>query len=123
MRRRTLAVAPFTAAVAVVALVACASPTLPLPPPEPPTMLRGTDADHIDLVALCGAAEPSALIIVINTNTTVPASEQVRGTFTDATCGSWEVPNMYAHNGDVLNIMQEFGTDTSAALTVEVRVP
>jgi hypothetical protein len=123
MRRRTLAVAPFTAAVAALAVLACASPTLPLPPPEPPTMLQGQDLDHINLVAGCGAAEPSALIIVVNTNTSVPSGEQVRGTFADATCGSWQVPNVFAHNGDVLNIQQEFGSETSTVLTIQVRVP
>jgi hypothetical protein len=117
-----LAVAPFTAAVALVA--ACASPTLPLPPPSPPTMLQGEDGDHIDLDAPCGGAEPSALIIVINTNTSIPSTEdQVRGTFTDPTCGSWHLSNVYAHNGDVLNITQQFGSATSQVLTLQVRVP
>jgi hypothetical protein len=121
MLRRTLAVGTFTAALALIA--ACASPTLPLPPPTPPTMVQGEDADHINLFAPCGGAEPSALIVVINTNTSVPSDEQVRGVFADASCGSWQILNVYAHNGDVLNIQQQFGSDVSSVLSTQVRVP
>jgi hypothetical protein len=79
---------------------------------------------HINLVAPCGSAEPGALIIVINTNTNIPPTEdQVRGTFADVTCGSWKVMNVYAQNGDVLDITQQFGSEASQVLTVQVQVP
>jgi hypothetical protein len=110
---------PFIAA--LVAVVACASPTLPLPPPDVPTMLHGPDADHIELIGACGTAEPSATIVVINLN--APNDLAVSGAIADANCGSWDVPSVYAHNGDVINVTQQFGSAVSSQLTLRVRVP
>ncbi len=119
MLRRKLVVVPLAAG--LVSFVACASPTLPLPPPDAPTILPGADADHIELEGACGTAEPSAVIVVINSN--APNELAVSGTIADSTCGSWTVPNVYAHNGDVLNITQQFESAVSSELTLRVRIP
>ncbi len=113
MLRRLLAVGP------VVALaLACASPTLPLPPPEAPTVAPGVDADHVRLSVPCGGAETNALIVIVNTNTSVPNDEAVSGSRADG-CGAWDA-TVYAHAGDYLSITQEFGTTRSQPTTIQV---
>ncbi len=111
-----------TAVVAIAWAPGCASPTLPLPPPEEPTLSSGEDGDHVNLSAPCGGAEPSAEVIVLNTNPTVANDEALTGTVAD-TCGAWEVLNVFAHEGDVLQITQTFGGVTSGADLVEVGTP
>jgi hypothetical protein len=112
MLRRTVAVA-FSAGV-----LACVSPTLPLPPPEAPTLTPGSDADHIKLVSPCGGAEANAIIIVVNTNTAVPGDMAVSGAIANA-CGAWDTI-VFAHSHDVLDITQEFGTQRSPPTTILV---
>jgi hypothetical protein len=114
MLRRVLAVAPLTA---LVLALGCASPTLPLPPPEIPTVGTGSDADHVLLTAGCGGAEGGAQIIVENYN--APGLEQIRGA--NATgCGSWQA-EIWAHKGDSLTITQSVGAETSQSATMQVR--
>jgi hypothetical protein len=113
MLRRLLAVGP-----AVVLALACASPTLPLPPPMVPTIAPGTDADHVKLSAPCGGAEANSLIVIVNTDGTVPNDQAVSGSRADA-CGSWDA-TVFAHGGDYLEITQEFGTMRSQAVVVPV---
>jgi hypothetical protein len=107
---------------AVVAGSGCASPTLPLPPPAEPTIEAGSDADHVALIsATSGGAEANALIVIENENPTL-TGDQV-GVVTRAdNVGRWQA-QVYAHNGDVLAIWQEFGTTSSPAETVQVNVP
>jgi hypothetical protein len=107
---------------AIACVVACASPTLPLPPPEAPTISRGVDADHVTLRASCGSAEASAIVIVVNTNPAVANDQAVTGTIADS-CGAWDVPSVFAHNGDVLSITQQFGAMISNGQIVQVQVP
>jgi hypothetical protein len=116
MLRRLLAVGPFVALV-----VACASPTLPLPPPEEPTVSPGLDADHIVLAVGCGGAEAGALIVIVNTNTAVPGGEAVGGAVV-SDCGGWET-TVFAHEGDFLDITQEIGTERSQPLVLQVVLP
>jgi hypothetical protein len=99
--------------------VACASPTLPLPPPDAPTLERGTDVDHVKLVVGCGGAEPNAIIVVFNTNPNVSGDLAVSGARASG-CGAWDVL-AYAHPGDVLDITQVFGDVRSLPVTVLVR--
>ncbi len=99
--------------------VACASPTLPLPPPEDPTVGPGPDADHVKLAVPCGGADPSALIVIVNQNPTVPGDEAVTGAIVSA-CGSWDA-TAYAHSGDYLDITQEIGTERSQPLVIQVQ--
>ena len=112
MLRRALAVAPLL----LVLVLACASPTLPLPPPEIPTVGMGTDANHVKLTATCGGAEGGALIVVVNN--VAPAGQQVGGGYATA-CGSWEA-EIWAHKGDALEITQEVGGQSSQQTTMQV---
>ncbi|HEY3819000.1 MAG TPA: hypothetical protein VGL81_17645 [Polyangiaceae bacterium] len=113
MVRRILAVGILGALVC-----ACASPTLPLPPPEDPTIGPGPDADHITLSVPCGGADPAALIVIVNENPAVPDNEAVSGAVV-SNCGSWDATT-YAHSGDVLDITQEVGTVRSQPLVFQV---
>jgi hypothetical protein len=103
----------------VVAGVACASPTLPLPPPEIPTIGPGSDADHVKLSSPCGGAEPDVDILVTNENTNLPISDQIGATRSD-NCGSWSL-DAYAHKGDYLDVEQISGGQTSTALRVQIQ--
>jgi hypothetical protein len=97
----------------------CASPTLPLPPPEEPLIGAGTDADHVKLAVPCGGATPGAVIVIINTNNTVPPDQAVSGSLVTA-CGAWDA-TVYAHTGDFLTITQEIGAERSQPTVVEVQ--
>jgi hypothetical protein len=115
MVRRLLAVP------AVVVAFACASPTLPLPPPAAPELGQAPDADHVQLVAACGGAEPGVIIVIINNSSDVPNDEAVGGARTDG-CGAWDA-TVYAHAGDFLDITQELGTQDSQTLVWQVPAP
>jgi hypothetical protein len=114
MVRRALA-----AALLGIALAAggCASPTLPLPPPEVPSVSKGSDADHVTLTSSCGGAEDGALIVVINYS--APPEDQVGGAFATS-CGSWQA-SVWAHKGDTLTITQQYGGQDSQSTTVQVQ--
>jgi len=114
MLRRALAALPF-----VMLVLACASPTLPLPPPETPTIGPGPDANHVQLSDPCGGADNDAVIIVVNANPNVSNANAVSGTRADG-CGAWQVA-VYAHKGDVLEVTQQSGANLSQ--TLEVMVP
>jgi hypothetical protein len=116
MLRRLLAVGRLVAPLALA--MACASPTLPLPPPGAPTQESGPDADHIRLVAACGSAEPDALIAIRN-NSNPPNQAGVLVVANG--CGAWDAPSVLAHRGDVLEITQQFGDLLSQAISVQVR--
>lgn len=104
---------------AVVALmVACLSPTLPLPPPTPPTVFVGTEPGTFRLQSEAGAL-PNALIVVINRNEALPRNERVEATLADER-GSWDLV-VKASVGDVLDISQEDGSTRSPTTTVQVR--
>jgi hypothetical protein len=117
MVRRVFAVVCVAASVALGA--ACASPTLPLPPPEVPTIGPGSDADHVVLSSPCGGAEPNVDVLVTNTTPTVPTSDVVTATRADG-CGSWNL-QVYAHKNDVLDVQQISGEETSTSVSVQVQ--
>jgi hypothetical protein len=106
-------------AVFVTAALACASPTLPLPPPLVPTQGLGPDANHVRLSAPCGSVEPNAVIIILNENPSLPGDQAVSGSLAN-NCGQWDAV-VYAHKGDVLQITQEQGTAASPPTVVQVR--
>jgi hypothetical protein len=112
-------------AVAIVAMAAgspgCESPTLPLPPPAVPGVAPGPDANHVRLFATCGGAEPNAVIVIVNTNASVPPDEAVGGSIANG-CGAWDAL-VYAHVGDYLQITQEYGTTRSTPIDVQVLTP
>jgi hypothetical protein len=114
MVRRLLAVCP-----ALVLALACASPTLPLPPPVAPELGTPPDADHVHLVATCGGAEPGAVILIINNSPSVPDDQSVGGSRADG-CGAWDA-TVYAHSGDFLDITQELGSESSQTLVYQVQ--
>jgi hypothetical protein len=102
---------------ALLCAAACASPTLPLPPPTIPMQSAGVDADHITLSSPCGGAEADALIIIINRSQ--PPDRAVGGSEAND-CGAWDA-SVLAHSGDVLNISQESGDNSSTATVYTVR--
>jgi hypothetical protein len=119
MVRGLLSAGPLVGLVALVVLAgACASPTLPLPPPETPDLTPGVDTDHVTLSGGCNSAEPDAVIVIINTNTSVPDDQAVSGSVVGS-CGSWDA-SVFAHDGDVLEITQEVGTQRSQPLELQV---
>jgi len=115
MLRRVLAVAPL---VSLVLVLACASPTLPLPPPELPHVGMGADADHVLLTATCGGAEGGATIIILNVSGSAPANDP-GGLAVATSCGSWQAA-VWAHKGDELTIYQDVGGQSSQTTTMQV---
>lgn len=108
----------FVACVAA-CLCACESPTLPLPPPDAPVIVPGTDADHVELRAACSGAVPNAIMIIINTNPDVANDLAVTGSRA-SNCGSWDA-TVYAHSNDTLQITQQVGDQASTAVLVTVQ--
>lgn len=105
-------------ALAAAVVVACTSPTLPLPPPTTPTITTGSEPDTVHLASVQGA-EPNALIIVINRDTVLPKNKRVSGTIADEV-GSWDL-DVAAKPGDVLDISQESGATRSPTISITVR--
>lgn len=97
---------------------ACVSPTLPLPPPATPEVTEGVDADHVQLSSGCGGVENGADVEIINTNPNVPSPE-VGVVALASACGAWST-QVYAHTGDVLDVMQQYAGQTSPPITVQV---
>jgi hypothetical protein len=100
-----------------VCLVACASPTLPLPPPEEPVISPSPQAGYVHLHS-SGGAEPNAIIVIVNEDTNVPLEERVTGSEADGT-GSWDA-EVFASTGDVLDVSEEYGDAKSAPTQVTV---
>jgi hypothetical protein len=96
--------------------IACASPTLPLPPPEIPVQSVGPDADHIHLAG--AGAEPNGTIIVKNLNPMVPNDEAISGGNV-GTYGQWDC-TVYAHAHDSLEIWEELGDTRSTPIEYTV---
>lgn len=105
-------------ALALLLGVACASPTLPLPPPTAPTITLGAQPGTVRLTSTQGA-EPNAVIIVINRNADLPRDKRVSGTIADER-GNWDV-EVFATSGDALDITQDNGSARSPVTTVTVR--
>ncbi|HEX3769433.1 MAG TPA: hypothetical protein VHV30_01150 [Polyangiaceae bacterium] len=98
---------------------ACASPTLPLPPPELPTQSAGVDADHITLSAGCGSVENGAVVVIINQSPQVAGDKAVSGALASS-CGQWDA-SVFAHSGDLLEVTQLAGTQSSPSAAFQVR--
>jgi hypothetical protein len=112
MYRRSLAVGPLVAI-----LTSCASPTLPLPPPEEISVGVGADTDHVKLTGLCGGTPRSVAIVVINkggSNVPVPLDEAVGGALTDPACGKWDA-TVFGHTGDLLEVTYDENGEVSQA--------
>ncbi len=100
---------------------ACASPTLPLPPPGYPSLAGGADPYHVVLASACGGVEPWAIVVIINENAALPSNERGSVAFADG-CGAWGA-TVYAQNGDWLEIWQESDTSRSSSVAVPVNLP
>jgi hypothetical protein len=112
--------APVAVAFAALCAFACESPTLPLPPPEAPMQAPGVDADHVQLTASCGGAQPGANIFIINQTIENTAPDKAVGGSIANPCGAWDA-TVFAHTGDVLLISQESGTQASESISYKVR--
>jgi hypothetical protein len=118
MLRRRFGAISVAAAFALVGVVSCASPTLPLPPPAIPTIEAGAVLGHYHLTSVRGA-EANAIIVIVNRNPAVPGDARVFGSEADAN-GTWDA-DIVATQGDVVDITQEYGTTRSASTTVTIR--
>ncbi|MGO9835159.1 MAG: hypothetical protein ACLP1X_13180 [Polyangiaceae bacterium] len=118
MSRRWLAAATFVALV-----LACASPTLPLPPPEAPSV-EVVDAEHVTLTAGCGGALALAYISILNQGPNGngdPTDGGQYGSIAQATsCGSWSI-TVFARANDTLVITQSSDNVTSLPTDVLVQ--
>ncbi len=99
-------------------LLACVSPTLPLPPPELPSITQGSAPDRFVLTAGKGGAEPDAFIIALNLNPSLPRDRRVTGTQADEE-GKWRM-EVWGRPGDRIDITQEVGTTRSPSLSVTI---
>ena len=112
--RRTLRIVYATLFVLVAA--ACASPTLPLPPPAIPSVVPAGDG-QVTLSSEHGV-EPNAIVILYNHNDSLPREKRVAGTLADPE-GTWD-QTIYAAPMDTIDVSQEFGTMRSATTTFQI---
>lgn len=97
---------------------ACASPTLPLPPPALPTVSVGTEPSTYRLASDKGAL-PNALVVVVNRNPSLSLDARVDGTFADE-LGSWQI-EIPGQAGDIVDISQESGDQSSPVTSVTLK--
>lgn len=114
MVRRVFAVVSLVAVALVGA--ACASPTLPLPPPSIPTIGPGPMSGQVHLSAQCGGSQAGATVLVINDGNPIGKRDAV--TVSD-NCGAWAL-DVYASSHDVLQVQQIVGAEISDAVSVQV---
>ena len=100
------------------ASTACVSPTLPLPPPEVPSVTQGSEPNRYVLSAGPGGAEPEAFIITFNLNPALARDQRVAGTQADE-LGRWRV-EIWARPGDRVDVTQEVGTSRSPSLSITI---
>jgi hypothetical protein len=101
--------------------LACASPTLPLPPPEVPAMTT-TDASHVFLSAECGGVESYADVIVENLTAIDPVSNEAGSLFHASQCGAWS-GTVFARNKDYLRFTQVVNGTAGLPVTVQLQLP
>ncbi|WP_394820987.1 hypothetical protein [Pendulispora albinea] len=116
-RRRLLHVLHVLFSALVVLLVAaCASPTLPLPPPAIPSIAPAGEGQYA--LRSEHGVEPNAVVVILNNNQTLPLNKRAAATLANAE-GTWEQV-VYASPGDVLDVTQEYGSMRSAQTTFRV---
>ncbi|WP_394838395.1 hypothetical protein LVJ94_15945 [Pendulispora rubella] len=103
-------------ALLVLAFVACASPTLPLPPPAIPSVSQAGEGQY--RLRSEHGVEPNAIVVIINHNSALSGDDRVDGTEADAQ-GTWEAV-IPANPGDFLDVKQEFGTMGSPLTTFQI---
>ena len=97
-------------------LLGCASPTLPLPPPAIPSVVV-LEGGKVQMRSVRGV-EPNALVVLTNDRAGLTNAERAEAVFADDQ-GSWE-ETILASPGDVVEIVQEFGTSMSPPTTVQI---
>lgn len=100
-------------------LGACASPTLPLPPPSTPELAPEANGDW--KLSSKRGVEGHAIVVIFNRNPNLPNADRVDGTQADAD-GNWE-EIIKAAPGDVIDVTQEFGSTRSAPTTFRIPKP
>jgi hypothetical protein len=113
-----------SAALGAVLVIACASPTLPLPPPGIPMQVM-TDSTHVQLTSDCGGVEPRTNVYVTNQTRTDPTMPGYEGPVVKASaCGSWGPVTLFAKPFDTITVIQSSDTtDISLPTTITVGVP
>lgn len=92
-------------------IAGCASPTLPLPPPEPP---ETSTFEGDGTITLKGSAQPEAIVYAYNQTleTGVIGKASVLGTY---------VLRLRAQVGNEITIWQEIGSERSSPILLKVR--
>lgn len=116
--RSTGRLASLACASLVALALACASPTLPLPPPGTPTVSVGTEPSTYRLRSEAGAL-PNALVIAVNRNLSLSNDARVEATLADEE-GSWELI-VTGRENDVVDISQGDGSARSSSTSVTLR--
>ena len=115
LARRTVA----WGALALLASVACAAPTLPLPPPAAPTVQSLGNGEYL----LRGerSVDPHAIVVLYNQNPTLPLEDRTDATQADAE-GTWQ-EKVRANPHDLIDIWQESGSTKSPPSTIQIPGP
>jgi hypothetical protein len=110
-------------AIVPVLLGACLSPTLPLPPPSPPSESDGTEPNTI---ILTGTAPPEAVILIVNNDPMFASTAQCNGALNCQvtatrvdTAGNW-MATVFAVKNDVLEISEQIGDEQSPSIDFSV---
>ena len=98
----------------------CVSPTIPLPPPELPSLSAAKAPGYVHLLGTRGA-HADAIVVVFNRNPSVPRDKRVGGAQANSE-GTWEC-DVFASQGDILDVSQDVLGERSDSVTVEVKLP
>jgi hypothetical protein len=103
-------------------LLACASPTLPLPPPLTPSVAKSM-TQGIYVLSSMNGAQPGAFIGIVNPDPQVPLMLRAGGAQADGG-GSWTA-TIGARSGDVVEVWQEIESDqgSESSAYTEVQIP
>ena len=115
MPRRALSAAVL-ALLALAVGTACDSPTLPLPPPQTPSVAQSAP-NRYHLHSDKGA-EPNAVIVIYNHDPNVSLSDRVDGAQADQD-GTWD-ETITAFPGDTIDVSQQFGSTESPQTTFTI---
>jgi hypothetical protein len=108
-------------------IVACAAPTLPLPPPAIPIVdsadLPAGEVKLSVMLSSMSGALPNAIIQTYDPDPSLPDDERVGGAQADES-GSWD-STIYAFHGDEVEVTQEIvteqaGLEVSPSILVQI---
>ncbi len=98
---------------AALAMGACLSPTLPLPPPSEPTL---SGPDEVGRIELAGRVKPGAWVFAMNHSTNA-------GAFSDTDEEGRYRIQLAASAGDSLSLWYEIEGNVSESLSIQVPPP